>query len=141
MPRYDPLPSDAVSTTIHVRYAETDQMKVAHHSNYLVWFELSRAGYCRHYGIDYREMEALGLFLPVVEAQCRFLSPARYDDELEIQASVKERTSRTIRFQYRVIRGETLLAVGETYHFVVDANGKPTRWLPQHEAHFPKSNP
>ena len=68
------------SYTFRVRYAETDQMGVAHHSNYFVWFEAGRSDYCRDLGVPYPEWERHGVFLPVVEARCRYKSPLRYDE-------------------------------------------------------------
>src|SRR5258708_33493210 len=79
-----------VETTFRVRYAETDQMGVVHHANYLVWFELARSEFCRTHGIDYRQMEAEGFVLPVVEARVRYVSPARYEDEVVVHSTVLE---------------------------------------------------
>ena len=68
-------------TTIRVRYSETDQMKIVYNANYLAWFEIARTELCRKWGRPYTEWEAQGLMLPVVEAYCRYKSPARYDDD------------------------------------------------------------
>lgn len=114
-----------VELRLRVRYAETDQMKVAHHSVYYVWFEAGRAEYCRVHGIDYNAMEASGYFLPVVEARCRYRAPARYDDEITIAVRLMERTRRTLRMGYRVLREETLLAEGETYQILTGPDGRP----------------
>src|SRR5205814_401214 len=90
-----PLESTAShSFRLRVRYAETDQMGVAHHAAYFVWFELARTEFCRSRGIDYAAMEAEGLFLPVVEAKCRYRQGAKYDDELLITATIVEVTKR-----------------------------------------------
>ena len=131
MPRTTLIPPEnAVTLTFHVRYAETDAMRVAHHANYFVWFEMGRAAYCRERGIDYSAMETVrGLFLPIVEAQCRYVSPARYDDLLTLSVWCKEATKRTLRFGYILKRSETLLAEGETYQILVDDTGRP-RTLP-----------
>ncbi len=110
---------------LRVRYAETDQMGVVHHANYFVWFEASRAELCRVHGIDYRQMEAEGLFLPVVEASARFVAPARYDDLIHIHVEIVERTRRTLRMEYRVERDGQSLATGKTYQFLMDAQSKP----------------
>src|SRR2546423_8664516 len=91
-----------------VRYFETDQMKVAHHAHYFVWFELARSEFCRKYGVDYGAMEEGGLFLPVVEARCRYKLPARYDDEVTVRAEVVERSRRTLRIAYTVKREDTV---------------------------------
>jgi acyl-CoA thioester hydrolase len=130
MARTQSPPPDAVTMTFHVRYAETDAMRVAHHANYFVWFEMGRAAFCRERGIDYGDMETThGLFLPIVEAHCRYVAPARYDDFLTLAVWSKEITKRTLRFGYLLTRDGTLLAEGETYQILVDANGRP-RTLP-----------
>ncbi len=130
MPRPNLAPENAVTMTFHVRYAETDAMRVAHHANYLVWFEMGRAAFCRERGIDYGAMETeRGLFLPIVEAHCRYVSPARYDDLLTLSVWCKEATKRTLRFGYLLKRDATLLAEGETYQILVDNAGRP-RTLP-----------
>src|SRR6476646_5368618 len=72
---------------VRVRYAETDQMGVVYHANYFVWFEVGRTDLLRAAGWTYREMEADGLSLPVIQAQCDYKQPARYDDELEIRTT------------------------------------------------------
>ncbi len=119
----------AEEITIRVRYAETDQMKVAHHAAYLVWFEEARTQLCRSRGVTYRDMEAnQGLFLPVVEVKCRYGGPARYDELLTVEVRVAELSRRSVRFRYRVLRGETALAEAETYHILVDAAGRPRVW-------------
>lgn len=104
-------------------------MQIAHHAHYLVWFEEARSAFCRARGIDYPHMEQeLELFLPVVEARCRYLAPARYDELLAVSIFVLECTRRTVRFGYVVKREETLIAEGETYQILVDATGTPRSW-------------
>ena len=71
-------------TRVRVRYADTDRMGVVYYANYLVWFEVGRTEWLRETGWSYREMEADGIALPVIEAQCEYRQPARYDDEIEI---------------------------------------------------------
>lgn len=115
----------SVTLTIRVRYAETDQMGVAHHANYLVWFEAARSEFCRAHGMDYTSMEAQGCFLPIIEVQCRYRASARYDEEIAVTTYVIERTRRTLRIGYRAQRGETLLAEGETLQMLVGRDGKP----------------
>src|SRR5579863_2716707 len=79
------------TTTLRVRYAETDQMGVVYHANYLIWFEIGRTDYCRKHGFAYREMEKQdGLYIMVAEARCRYKAPARYDDEILVRTSLKE---------------------------------------------------
>lgn len=123
-------PVTEIELRLRVRYAETDQMKVAHHAVYYVWFEAARAEYCRAHQIDYNAMEAAGYFLPVVEARCRYRAPARYDDEITITVRLVERTRRTLRMGYRVLRDTTLLAEGETYQMLTGPDGKPRTFPP-----------
>ena len=111
--------------TLRVRYFETDQMRVAHHAHYFVWFEAARSEFCRKYGIDYSQMEKDGLFMPVLEARCRYRLPVRYDDELIVTATVLERTRRTLKIHYCVAREGQELAEGETTQMVVDGEGRP----------------
>ncbi len=119
-----------VDTAVGVRYAETDQMGVAHHANYLVWFELGRVAWCHARGFLYREMEQQdNRFMVVAEASCRFRSPARFEDEIVIRTAVASATDKVIRFLYEIRNKETgrLLATGETAHVVVDASLRPAR--------------
>ena len=120
----------AGSVSIRVRYFETDQMGVAHHANYFVWFEAARTEFCRRFGIDYAGMEKAGQFLPVVDARCRYRSPAHYDDLLVITVSVLERSRRMLKMGYTVTCGDIRVADGETMQILVDAQGK-ARSFPQ----------
>ena len=115
----------AIEIEIRVRYAETDQMKVAHHAAYFVWFELARSEFCRSRGIDYGKMEADGYFMPILEARCRYRLPARYDDLLIVRAEILERTKRTLTIAYQVKRDRTLLAEAETRQILVGLDGRP----------------
>jgi len=117
---------------VRVRYAETDQMGIVHHSNYLVWFELGRSEFCRARGFSYREMEEKdNAFLVVAEVYCRYKSPAFYEDVLTVRTSIGGIKSRSIQFIYEIFRAsdESLLAEGETVHLVTDEN-KKVRSLP-----------
>ncbi|HET8549042.1 MAG TPA: thioesterase family protein [Bryobacteraceae bacterium] len=117
-------------TRIRVRYAETDQMGVAYHSNHLIWMEIGRVEYCRSIGIHYREMEESdGILLAVVEAQCRYLYPARYDDEVIIATSVAKLGTRSIAFDYELRLGDTSrgIASGHTKHVFCDQSLRPVR--------------
>jgi acyl-CoA thioester hydrolase len=112
---------------VRVRYAETDQMGVVYHANYLVWFEVGRVEMMRQIGLHYKEMEREeGALIAVVEAKARYKAPARYDDELIIRTRVAGMRSSILRFKYEVIRveDEVLLAEGETVHLVVDREMK-----------------
>src|ERR1041385_8853295 len=92
-------------TTLRVRYAETDQMGVVYYANYLVWFEVARADWLRSFGWTYREMEESGLLLPVIEAQCEYRSPARYDDEVEIRTTGRLLSLVRVAFSYEIRTG------------------------------------
>ena len=124
---------DWTSTTLRVRYAETDQMGVVYYANYLIWFEVGRAALCRKLGFAYREMEREdGLYLIVAEARCRYKAPARYDDEIEVRTCLREQRKRVLAFGYEIYRqpDEELLAEGETVHVITDHHGRP-RALPE----------
>ncbi len=112
-------------TTIRVRYAETDQMGVVYYANYFIWFEVGRVELLRQIGFDYKQMELEDdCYIPVVEANCRYKSPARYDDELLLETYVMAMRRSVLKFGYRLLRleGDTpaLLAEGETTHVIVD---------------------
>jgi acyl-CoA thioester hydrolase len=118
---------------VKVRYAETDQMGVVHHSNYLIWFELARTEFCIAKGFSYSRMESEDKVLMVVaEAYCRYKSPAFYEDELIVRTRIDEMRSRTLRFVYEVFRpsDEVLLAEGETLHILTDSD-KKVRSMPE----------
>src|ERR1700690_4537785 len=90
-------------TSFRVRYAETDQMGVVYYANYLIWMELGRAEYCRAAGIRYRDMEKDdGILLAVVEAHCRYLYPARYDEEIVVKTWVASSNRRAVEFGYQI---------------------------------------
>jgi len=119
-------------STVRVRYAETDQMGVAWHGHYLAWFEVGRTDLLRREGVAYRDLENEGLRLPVIEAELRFLRPARYDDVLEIRTRVVEVRGARVRFDYEVHREGTEgpLATGATAHAASDTAGRARR-LPE----------
>jgi len=123
-----------VTAEVRVRYAETDQMGVVYYANYLVWFEVGRVELLRALGFSYSVLETEHeCILPVVEATCRYRSPARYDDQILIETSPALLRGSVIKFAYRVLRKAqegaepTLLAEGETTHVVCDdqMNKKP----------------
>ena len=95
-----------VDARLRVRYAETDQMGVVYHANYLVWMEVGRVEYCRASGVRYRDLEDAGILLAVVEANCRYLSPARYDDEVIVRTQIEDANPRMVRFGYELISAE-----------------------------------
>lgn len=116
-------------STLRVRYAETDKMGVVYYANYLVWFEVGRADLLRSLGWSYREMELAGVSLPVIEAQCTYQRPARYDDEIEIRTAGRMLSPVRMEFDYEVIRRQdsTVAAVGKTVHAALDQSGRPCR--------------
>jgi len=128
-----------VTTEVRVRYAETDQMGIVYYANYLVWFELGRVELLRSLGLAYSQLEAdHGCILPVIEARCRYRSPARYDDEILIETRPAMLRGTVLKFAYRILRkardgDHALLAEGETVHVVCDGQlrRKP---LPEHYA-------
>ena len=99
---------------IRVRYAETDRMDVVYHSNYLVWFETARILMLDEIGMPYSEIEARGLFLPVITVSAEYMSPARFDDQLEIHLFMKIKPRARMHFDYEVRRGNELLAIGQS---------------------------
>jgi acyl-CoA thioester hydrolase len=122
-------------TRIRVRYAETDQMGIVYYANFFIWFEVGRVELLRQLGFHYKQMEIDdNCHIPVVEANCRYKSPARYDDELLLETSVLAIRRSVLKFGYRLLRpeneGTTLLAEGETVHVTVDRSFRPVR-LPQ----------
>jgi acyl-CoA thioester hydrolase len=123
-----------VESRTKVRYAETDQMGIAHHANYIVWFEIGRTDLCRETGISYREIEERGFILVVTEIACRYRVPFRYDDEVVIRTSVAAAASRSIQFAYELWNGagDTLHATGHSRHFWLDrALRKPVKADPE----------
>jgi acyl-CoA thioester hydrolase len=115
---------------LRVRYAETDQMGVVYHSNYIIWFEVGRVELLRQLGFTYKEMERQDkCHIAVVDLKCRFKSPALYDDEIMVRTHLKNVRDSLIHFGYEVLRASdgTLLAEGETTHIVVgeDMQKKP----------------
>ena len=116
-------------STLRVRYAETDKMGVVYYANYLVWFEVGRADLLRSLGWSYREMELAGISLPVIEAHCNYLRPARYDDEIEVKTEGRMLSPVRMEFEYQVVRTQdgTIAAEGKTVHAALDQSGKPCR--------------
>ena len=113
-----------VDTNIRVRYAETDAMGVVHHSSYYLYFEEAREDLIKALGIKYKDMEDMGVMMPLVETHCKYIEAAKYGDELIITSSVKEITPVKVRINYIVKRKEDnkLLAKGETLQTFVDKN-------------------
>lgn len=114
-------------SNIRVRYAETDRMDVVYHSNYLIWFETARIAMLDQIGIPYREIEARGLFLPVLTVSAEYKRPARFDDRLEIHLFMKKKPRARMHFEYEVRHEGELLATGRTSHGFMDKTGKGQR--------------
>lgn len=121
------------STTLRVRYGETDQMGFAYHANYLVWCEVGRTEYMRELGLPYADLERRGVFLTVSEASVRYGAPARYDDQLRVETWVEAVRSRAVTFGYEVLRTDpdpARLARATTTLISMDADGG-TKKLPE----------
>ena len=97
-------------TRLRVRYAETDQMGIVYHSNYLIWFEVGRSELFRELNLPYTKFEEQGLGLAVVDASCRYRKPTHYDDALIIVTEIEKITSKKVIFSYKIFREETLIA-------------------------------
>ena len=114
-------------TLLRVRYSETDKMGIVYYANYLIWFEIGRAEFCRARGFSYRDMEENDdAFLVVAESYCRYKAPAFYDDELLVRTHIAEMRRRSLRFGYEIVRvsDDQIIAEGETGHVVTDTNGR-----------------
>jgi acyl-CoA thioester hydrolase len=112
---------------VSVRYAETDMMGVVYHGSYLPWFEIGRTTLLKENGLPYRQLEADGFFLPVLEVGVKYHRPALYDDHLRIVTTMQERPTLRIRLNYEIFRDQTLLASGQTVHAFIDRQGRPVR--------------
>ena len=130
-------------TRVRVRYAETDQMGVVYHANYLVWFEIGRVEFIRQLGLDYKSMEREeGCGIAVVDVHVRYKSPARYDDELIVQTRLIAARGAVIRFGYKIVRvpDGVVLCEGETVHVVVGPDMKkcplPKKYAERFAAHL-----
>ena len=112
---------------LRVRYQETDPMGFLHHAFYFTYFEIGRTELLRASGGNYRLMEEQGMLVVVVRAECRFHRPARYDDVLRLRTMVVRVTPAKIEHEYRLLRKEELLAVGNVTLAVIDREGKVQR--------------
>ncbi len=115
------------SAIVRVRYKDTDQMGVVYNGNYFTWFEVGRVELLRDIGISYKDLEKRGVFTAVAEAYCKYIKPARFDDEIIIKTRIRKLTETRIEFEYSLYRkdDELLLAKGYTLHVFVDKNIKP----------------
>ena len=111
---------------LRVRYEETDQMGVVYYSKYLVWFEIARTEFFREKGVEYRRIEEEDkVFIPVVEAYCRYRSSLRYDDLVDVTTKLAEVGKTRVVFEYEVNSGGKVKAIGRTSHAFVDKDGTP----------------
>ena len=132
-------PTARSESALRVRYAETDAMGIAHHAEYLRWFEVGRTDWIRQVGPrdahgerSYRRLEQAGFYLPVIEISARYHQPARYDDEIVVVTSLAEAGRVRLAFDYEIQRAldrETLTR-GRTVHAVTDTGGRPRRLPP-----------
>lgn len=118
---------------LRVRFAETDQMGVAHHSAYVVWLEAARVEWLREGGLSYREIEEAGISLAVSAVSLEYRKATYFDDELTFTVTLKSARSRKVVFAYTIFRGAELIATGTTEHVPTDRAGRattlPERWL------------
>jgi acyl-CoA thioester hydrolase len=115
---------------LRVRYAETDQMGIVYYANYFIWMEIGRTDFCRDCGFNYRDLEVEEkAFITVADARCRYITPARYDDEIVVETRIVRLRRRILEFSYDIRNSSGKVAVGMTLHVVTGPDGKP-RSLP-----------
>jgi len=125
--------------TVRVRYAETDQMGVVYHSNFLIWFEVGRVELMRSLGFDYKRMEIEDdTHMVVADVHCRYHHPARYDELLTVRARILEAKTRTLKFGYEVFRqsDHKLLATGHTIHVACTRAGQVKHFPAKYKSAF-----
>ena len=116
-----------------VIYGDTDAGQVVYYANYFRWFESGRRELFRSLKIDYSALDKRGIITPVVEAHCNYYSPARYDDEVEIETRISEVKDKSIRFEYKIFRkkDKKLLSLGHTVNVFVDRQKMKSVKIPQ----------
>ena len=122
---------------VTVRYAETDKMGIVHHSVYPIWYELARTDLSKQAGFPYSKMEEVGLMTPLVELNCKYYSPATYDDDLIVTARVSKLTPARVVFYYEVFKENEMdkpINTGYTVHAIVNKDMKPINT----KKHFPE---
>lgn len=123
------------STTLRVRYGEVDRMGAVNSARYFEWFELARSDIMRETGIPYGRLEESGIFAPVVEASCRYLSRIGYDELVRIDTTMEIISPVRLRFAFKVYRldeaKEMLAAEGFTENAILGRDGRPTRLSPE----------
>ena len=113
---------------LRVRYAETDQMGVVYHTNYLVWCEIGRTELIRELtGVSYAQLEAEGVALAVTDLSIRYHGAARYDNRIRVRTSISEARSRSVTFEYVIVNAESgeRLATARTLLVSLDKRGRP----------------
>jgi acyl-CoA thioester hydrolase len=115
---------------IEVRYAETDQMGIVHHSVYAVWFEQARTEFFREAGASYAQMEAEGFSSPVLELNVQYKNPTHYGDFVDIETTMEKVDRLRVRFHYKAFVDGKLCTTGSTLHCMLK-NGRPSRELPE----------
>lgn len=129
-------------TKIRVRYAETDKMGIAYHGNYFTWFEVARVNMLDELGVSYRDLEAEGFLLPVLDCRAKFLRSAFFDDRLVVKTVMEDPPLARIELAYEVMRGEELICTGKTVHGFVTTEGEisrpPARFMELIRARFRK---
>lgn len=110
---------------ITVRYAETDKMGIAHHSNYPVWFEVARTDYIKNLGITYSQMEEMGILVPLLSLECTFKGAAKYEDELCVRCYLSNLSRVKIEFSYEILKDGKIISLGKTLHGIVSPKLMP----------------
>jgi acyl-CoA thioester hydrolase len=121
----------SVEVEFEVRYAETDQMGIVHHANYLIWFELARTRFCAEAGKPYPQIEALGYFMIITRAQQDYRLAAHYGDTVRVACWLDWVASRSLQFGYRVTRDDQLLTTGSTRHLWVHRESRRPCSMPE----------
>ncbi|MBN1622170.1 MAG: acyl-CoA thioesterase [Endomicrobiales bacterium] len=124
---------------IRIPYADTDQMGMVYYANYLIYFERGRTEWLREKGLQYKDLETKGIFLPVSESNCEYVSPARYDDIINVKTKVKKLGFASIEFDYEIVSQDRIIVKGYTKHPFVDKNFKPIR-MPGEIKHILEKN-
>ena len=116
-------------TRCRVIYGDTDNMGIAYHANYFRWFEIGRTEMFRSLGLPYKALEEKGIYLPVSEAMCKYISSARYDDTIIVDTTMDKKLRAGIKFNYQVLldQDEKILALGYTCHACVNNKGRVVR--------------
>jgi len=116
------------TSSIRVRYADTDQMHGVYNGRYFEYYEVGRADLMRSLGLTYRQFEKAGFFLPLIEAYAKYLRQIRYDDLIEVVSMLKEIPAARLRIDYEILRDGQKTTEGFTVHSFVDVrSGKPVR--------------